>query len=351
MVGTGKGAELGILIKGGAALETAGKIQTVVLDKTGTITQGCPEVVGVVLGQRDGAGVPGQRDGAGVPIDLAGDNWDTNPVPLSRHTSPVPLSQNELLQLAASLERYSEHPIAKAVVAAYEGEYLSVENFKAQVGQGVEGIVGGKKVVIGRGVQVFVDDEFYGQITIRDTLKPGSTAAIKQLQEIGIEVAMLTGDNLESATEIAQQVGIDSVLAEVLPNDKIAEIKRLQATGKIVAMVGDGINDAPALVQADVGIAIGAGTDVALESADIVLMHSGLEDVSTAIKLSRRTMRNIKQNLFWAFGYNVVGIPVAAGLLYLFGGPLLSPLLAAAAMSLSSVSVLTNALRLKASKL
>ena len=308
MVGTGKGAELGILIKGGKALETAGKVNTVVLDKTGTITQGRPEVVGTV--------------------------------------SP------KLLQLAASLERYSEHPIAQAVVNAYEeGEYLPVENFRANVGQGVEGTVAGKKVVIGRGVQVFVDGELLGQITIRDRAKPSSAAAIAELHSMDIAVAMLTGDNTATAAAIAEQVGVDSVMAEVLPGDKAAEIKALQGEGKVVAMVGDGINDAPALVQADVGMAIGAGTDVAMESADIVLMHSDLNDVATAIKLSQRTMRNIKQNLFWAFGYNVVGIPVAAGLLYLFGGPLLSPMLAAAAMSLSSVSVLTNALRLKAVKL
>jgi len=281
-----------------------------------------------------------QGDGVSVPIWPKGQIGTLTPSPCST-----------LLQLAASLERYSEHPIAKAVVAAYEGEYLPVEDFKAQPGQGVEGVVDGKKVVIGRGVQVYVNDEYAGQILVRDTLKPSSAAAVAHLQEMGIEATMLTGDNADTAREIAERVGISSVLAEVLPGDKAAEIKRLQESGKVVAMVGDGINDAPALVQANIGIAIGAGTDVAIESADIVLMHSTLEDVPTAIKLSRKTMRTIKQNLFWAFGYNVVGIPIAAGLLYAFGGPLLSPMLAAAAMSLSSLSVLTNALRLKASKL
>ncbi|MDR2035847.1 MAG: cadmium-translocating P-type ATPase [Coriobacteriales bacterium] len=328
MVGTGKGAELGILIKGGEALEVAGKVQTIVLDKTGTITQGRPVVTEVIL--------PADKVGQAI----------MGAVPLS--ASPSPCS---ILQLAASLERYSEHPIARAVVAAYEGEYLPVEQFKAHVGQGVEGLVDGKRVVIKRGVRVFVDDEYLGQIVVQDAIRPGSAAAIESLQKMGMEMVMLTGDSAATAGAVAQQVGVSKVLAEVLPGDKASEIKRLQQGGSIVAMVGDGINDAPALVQADVGMAFGGGTDVAMESASVVLMHSDLRDVATAIKLSRRTLRTIKQNLFWAFGYNVVGIPLAAGLLFAFGGPLLSPMLAAAAMSLSSVSVLANALRLKAAKL
>lgn len=307
MVGTGKGAELGILIKGGEALETAGKIQTVVLDKTGTITEGRPKVTGKV--------------------------------------------ETKLLQLAASLERYSEHPIARAIVDAYNGDYLPVENFKANVGQGVEGTIEGKKVLIDRGVQIYVEGKWVGQIAVSDKTKPSSAPALLELHKMNIEVTMLTGDKAATAVAIAEEVGIDSVRAEVLPGEKATEIKALQKGGRVVAMVGDGINDAPALVQADVGMAIGTGTDVAMESADIVLMHADLRDVALAIKLSKQTMRNIKQNLFWAFAYNVVGIPIAAGVLYAFGGPLLSPMLAAAAMSLSSVSVLANALRLKTIKL
>jgi len=302
MVGTGKGAEKGILIKGGEVLEMAHKIDAIILDKTGTITEGKPEVVTV---------------------------------------------EGDVLQLAASLERYSEHPIAKAICDYYKGEYLEASDFKSMAGQGVEGIIGGKKIEIVRGIKIFADGEYIGRIVVSDKPKQSSFAAVEKLKSMGIEVMMLTGDNKEAAENIAKQVGIDKVLAEVLPQDKASEVKKLQEKGYKVAMVGDGINDAPALVQADVGIAIGSGTDVAMESADIVLMKSDLTDVPVAINLSKQTIRNIKQNLFWAFGYNVVGIPIAAGVLHLFGGPLLNPIFAAAAMSLSSVSVLANALRLR----
>ncbi len=342
MVGTGKGAENGILIKSGEALETAHKINTIVFDKTGTITEGKPEVTDIIT-----------VDG----------------------TKP-----ERLLQIAASGEKGSEHPLGEAIVrgAEKEGlEFLIVEAFEAIPGQGIEVtientevLIGNKKLMDERNISlselrdksdllaqegktpmyVAISGCLAGIIAVADVVKDSSTKAIKKLQSMGIEVAMITGDNRKTAEAIAKQVGIDYVLAEVLPQDKSNEVKKLQAEGKKVCMVGDGINDAPALVQADIGIAIGSGTDVAMESADIVLMKSDLMDVPTAIHLSKSTIRNIKQNLFWAFGYNVAGIPVAAGVLHLFGGPLLNPIFAAAAMAFSSVSVVSNALRLKGFK-
>lgn len=339
MVGTGRGAEHGILIKSGEALETAHRINTVVVDKTGTVTEGAPEVTDII--------------------------------------AATGMTENALLQIAASGEKGSEHPLAKAIVRRAEKDgiaFLKAENFRAVSGLGIEVMVDGRGTIIGnrklmeeRGVglgelaqvsdrlagegktpmYIAVDGRPAGVIAVADVVKKSSAKAVKALKAMGIEVAMITGDNRRTADAIAKQVGIDRVLSEVLPQDKATEIKKLQSKGRITAMVGDGINDAPALAQADAGIAIGSGADVAVESADIVLIKGDLTDVPAAIQLSKSTMRNIRQNLFWAFGYNVAGIPVAAGVLHLFGGPLLNPVIAAAAMSLSSVSVLANALRLK----
>jgi Cu+-exporting ATPase len=284
---------------------------------------------------------------------------------------------SRLLTLAATAEKGSEHPLGQALVAEAEKRSLALRKtdaFESQAGRGIVARIDGQHVLVGNrklmdesGIDmtqltsiadalaaegktpmyVAVDGDPAGIITVADRIKPTSAAAIKRLQSMGVEIILLTGDNKRTADAIAAKLGISDVRAEVLPEDKAAEVSAQQQRGRKVAMVGDGINDAPALAQADLGIAIGSGTDVAIESADIVLMHSDLMDVPRAVDLSKRTIRNIKQNLFWAFGYNVVGIPIAAGLLYLFGGPLLSPIIAAACMSLSSVSVLTNALRLR----
>lgn len=343
MVGTGKGAQNGILMKSGEALENTHKIDTIVFDKTGTITQGKPEVTDIIT---------------------VGD-----------------IDKSLLLQYVASAEKASEHPLGEAIVKEAEKQnlpLLPINNFESLTGRGIKVLLGDKEILVGNiklmkefdielkdinstvddlaidgktPMYVAIDKTLVGIIAVADILKESSAAAIKELLSMGIDVIMLTGDNARTAEAIAKKVGITRVLAEVLPQDKSSEIKKLQAEGKKVAMVGDGINDAPALVQADTGIAIGSGTDVAIESADIVLMHSDLLDVPAAIRLSKSTIRNIKENLFWAFAYNTIGIPVAAGLLYAFGGPLLNPMIAAGAMSLSSISVLLNALRLKRLKL
>jgi len=329
------------LIKGGEALQRAGDVGTIVLDKTGTVTEGNPTVTDAV--------------------SVAG---------ASR-------TDDELLRLVASLETASEHPLADAIVryGRTRGLALSTpEGFDAVAGRGAIGVVDSVALGVGNAalmadhaidasplresaerlagegktpMYVAIDGALAGVIAVADPIRPTSREAIQRLRQMGLDVVMLTGDNERTARAIANEAGIDHVVAGVLPDGKVAEIQRLQAEGKVVAMVGDGINDAPALAQADVGMAMGTGTDIAAEAGDVVLMRGDLQSAAQAIELSRRTMRTMKQNLFWAFVYNVVGIPIAAGVLYPAFGLLLSPILASAAMAFSSVSVVTNSLRLR----
>jgi Cu+-exporting ATPase len=338
MVGTGKGAEHGVFIKSGEALENTHKLDAVVLDKTGTITHGQPEVIDVV--------------------------------------PEAEYSQEEILTWIGSAEAGSEHPLAKAIVRKAKTvveKFEVIETFENITGQGISVSVSGKAVMIGNEklmlekniaipahvsvsnyakqgkttMLIAIDNEFAGLITVQDPIKESSIVAVKRFKALGIKTVMLTGDHRDTAKAIALQAGIDEVIAEVMPHEKAQVIDKLMAEDFHTAMVGDGVNDAPALAKANVGFAIGSGTDIAAESADVVLMKNDLNDVVTTIELSRATIKNIKQNLFWAFFYNSLGIPLAAGLIHLFGGPLLNPMFAAAAMSLSSVSVVTNALRLK----
>ncbi len=342
MVATGKGAELGILIKDAESLETLHKVNTVIFDKTGTLTKGKPEVTDIIA---------------------------------------VGGNKLELLSLAASIEKGSEHSLAEAIVKKAEQEKIklqSVTRFQAIAGHGVEGIVDKKQVYFGNrklmnrekvsiektlgeierleteGKTVMIlsiDQNLVGMVAVADTLKESAVEGVKALQDKDIEVVMITGDNQRTAEAIAEKVGIKRVLAEVLPDQKEAEVRKIQSEGKVVAMVGDGINDAPALAAANVGIAMGSGTDIAIESADIVLVNKDIRSVATSFELSRKTMRTIKINLFWAFGYNIILIPVAMGALYPFFGMLLNPIFASAAMAMSSISVVSNSLLLKRSKI
>ena len=338
MVATGRGAELGLLIKGGEALQRAGDVNTVVLDKTGTVTEGTPAVASV--------------------------------------TSLGSLGKDEVLSYAAALEKHSEHPIAVAIVRAAQGNEasLAVRDFKSHTGGGVTGKVNHRDVAVGNvrllreiGVSgdvgrrtpesvrqgaaselyVAIDRRIAGVIAVSDSLRPTSRDAVRDLEAMGIEVMLLTGDRRSTAEAVGRAIGVTSVIADVMPEDKVEKIRALQGDGRIVAMVGDGINDAPALAQSDVGISMPKGTDIATEASDIALMRSDLRGVPAAISLSRQTMAIMKQNLFWAFAYNVVGIPIAAGVLYPITGLMLSPVIASAAMALSSISVVGNSLRLR----
>ena len=355
MVGTGRGAQLGVLIKNGAALEQAGHISVLAVDKTGTLTTGKPVLTGITLLE-----------------------------------CPAAMDENTLLGMAASLEARSEHPLALAIVNAAKDRNLAllpVEYVQVAPGMGISGqvvaqggpvsttvgiAVGNPAFMTERGLEVSeatqrmlaqlaqqgqtplllaVEQQGSGQLAgilaLADALRPESVSVVSRLRGMGVRVVMLTGDNERTAKAVAQLAGVDEIAAGLLPADKAAYVRRLQEEGHVVGMVGDGINDAPALAAAHVGMAVGTGVDVSAEAGDIVLMRDGMEAVLTALALSRATMRNIRQNLFWAFGYNVLGLPVAAGLLHAFGGPMLSPMLAGTAMALSSVSVVTNALRLR----
>jgi Cu+-exporting ATPase len=345
MVATGRGAEQGILIKGGEPLQRASALTTVVLDKTGTITEGKPAVTDVVPA----------KDGG----------W----------------SSRDLLRLVASVEASSEHPVAEAIVREAEGQLVSlapVDGFQSFAGRGASGVVDGSAVLVGNQtlmeeyavpladlvaraeqlaeegktpVYIAINGAPAGLIAVADRVKPTSKVAIRELKQLGLTVVMLTGDHERTAQAVAREVAVDRVVAGVLPEGKVAEIKRLRGDGQVVAMVGDGINDAPALAQADIGFAIGSGTDIAMEASDVTLMRSDLRGVASAIRLARATMRVMQQNLFWAFIYNVLGIPIAAGALYPFTGLMLSPVLASAAMAFSSISVVMNSLRLRTAQI
>jgi P-type Cu+ transporter len=333
MVGTGRGAHAGVLIKNAEALEILAKVDTLVVDKTGTLTEGKPKLVGI--------------------------------------SSQQPERADEILRLAASLEKASEHPLAAAIVNAAAEKQLHLSDateFTYVVGKGVQGTVDGHRVAVGNAalmaeigaeangtdetsLAVAIDGKFAGSLAVSDPIKTSTPNAVRELKQQNIRIVMLTGDSRATAAKIAEQLGLENFEAEILPEGKLEVIRKLQQQGRVVAMAGDGINDAPALAQADVGIAMGTGTDVAMESGGITLVKGDLTGILRARKLSQATMRNIRQNLFFAFIYNAVGVPIAAGVLYPFFGLLLSPIFAAAAMSFSSVSVIANALRLRRVKL